>query len=243
MAYVLKTPWLDDPSAAATVAEWHVSVGEAVRTGEPIVDVRADHILATITAREDGVLRRSLLAADETAPPGTPIGIVASAAESIDELLDELNELDELDTPDAAADTPTALPNRRANAHFAADRSGFVSAGGYEWPYDGGASFGGGQAPTPIDYFTAAFAACLSVSIGVQADIRDIHFDGVAVSAESWPKAGSVESIELTVELVGVDETDDRTLERIVETGEQTCHVAELIDEDVELSLSWTKRG
>ena len=144
------------------------------------------------------------------------------------------------DIPNQTGDSASQpLPNRHVTAQLSPDLSGTITAGGYKWPYDVSPSFGGGADPTPVDYFTGALAACLSASIGIQADMRDVAFESIDVSATSAPEEGSVESIEIAVELGGVDAVEDSVLERIVETGERTCHVAELLGENVEVSLSW----
>ncbi|WP_138007696.1 2-oxo acid dehydrogenase subunit E2 [Halalkalirubrum salinum] len=144
------------------------------------------------------------------------------------------------DIPNKTGDSAAQpLPNRHVTAQLSRDLSGTITAGGYEWPYDVSPSFGGGADPTPVDYFTGALAACLSASIGIQADMRDITFESIDVSVTSAPEEGSVESIEIEVELGGIDAVETSVLERIVEAGERTCHVAELLAEEVEVSLSW----
>nr|WP_245781324.1 OsmC family protein [Halopelagius inordinatus] len=99
--------------------------------------------------------------------------------------------------------------------------------------------FGGGTAPTPVDLFVSSFAACLSASIGVQAEIRDVEMRNVTVNAEATPPEGSVESLSLNVTLD--TDADEETLERIVRNGERTCHVNELLREDLPVSLDWRR--
>lgn len=156
-----------------------------------------------------------------------------------------LSDVSPSDAPDAAAtdeeDHELALPERTATARLDPDLSGTVTAGDSEWPYDVTPEFGGGRHPTPVDYFTGALAGCLSASIGVQADMREIAFEGIEVTAESAPPEGSVESIDLEVALSGVDDADDDALDRIVSGGERTCHVAELLREDLEVNVSWRR--
>ncbi|MFC6615419.1 2-oxo acid dehydrogenase subunit E2 [Halopenitus salinus] len=167
---------------------------------------------------------------DGVSPSDAPAAVAANEGND-DPAADAVNE----------GDGVRALPERNATASLDPDLSGTVTAGGYEWPFDVTPEFGGGRHPTPIDYFTGALSACLSASIGVQADMREIAFEGIEVSAESEPAEGSVESIDLEVALSGVDDADDDALDRIVTGGERTCHVAELLREDLEVTVSWRR--
>ncbi|MFA9516717.1 2-oxo acid dehydrogenase subunit E2 [Halopenitus sp. H-Gu1] len=175
----------------------------------------------------------------------------ADAARFLDTLVEHLENpwpllsgVSPSDAPEAAAmdeGGDRTLPERTATARLDPDLSGTVTAGDYEWPYDVTPEFGGGRHPTPVDYFTGALSACLSASIGVQADMREISIEEVEVAATSTPEEGSVESIDLEVSLSGVEEVDDDALSRIVTGGERTCHVAELLGEDIEVNVSWKR--
>ncbi|WP_254768165.1 2-oxo acid dehydrogenase subunit E2 [Salinilacihabitans rarus] len=136
------------------------------------------------------------------------------------------------------------LPERDVTASVAPDLSGTVAAGSEEWPFDVTADLGGGRAPTPVDYFLGALSACLADSIGIQADMRDVAFDGIDVRVVGSPRDGneSVEGIEIDVEIDADPDVDDATLERIVAGGERSCHVAELLREDLDVDLAWHRR-
>lgn len=131
------------------------------------------------------------------------------------------------------------LPNAAATASVGSDLNGTVEAGSFEYDFDVTEEFGGGTAPTPVDLFVSSLAACLSSSIGVQADIRDVEMRNVTVNAEATPPEGSVESLSLTVTLD--TDADEETLERIVRNGERICHVNELLREDLPVSLDWRR--
>ena len=128
------------------------------------------------------------------------------------------------------------LPEREVSARIEKG-SGTITAGSFSYEFDLDEEFGGGEQPTPVDLFLGSFAACLSASIEVQGEIRDIEIESVTVDATASPPEGSVESIDL---VVAIDtEADDETTERMIENGERTCHVAELLREDLFIELSW----
>nr|WP_235010788.1 OsmC family protein [Halobellus limi] len=113
--------------------------------------------------------------------------------------------------------------------------SGTVSTQGTEQRY------GDGSEPSPVDLFLGSLAACLSLSIRYQAEMRDVGVGDIDVETDARPESGSVESIDITVRL-DAPEADESTLERVVEYGERSCHVAELLREDLPVELSWERR-
>lgn len=87
MAYLVNMPKLEQGMQQGILMEWLVDIGESVDEGEPIAEIESEKTVAEIDAREDGVLRRIFVEEGETASPGTPLGVVAGADESIEELL------------------------------------------------------------------------------------------------------------------------------------------------------------
>lgn len=130
------------------------------------------------------------------------------------------------------------VPEREVSARIE-NGSGTITAGSFEYEFGLDEEFGGGDAPTPVDLFLGSFGACLSASIEVQAEIRDVEVRSVAVDAVGLPSEGSVKSIDLTIEID--TEADEETTERMVKNGERTCHVAELLREDLPVNLSWNR--
>ncbi len=61
------------------VIRWLKQAGDPVRAGDELVEVETDKVLNAIPAPIDGVLTEILVAADETVPVGTELGIIASA--------------------------------------------------------------------------------------------------------------------------------------------------------------------
>jgi len=127
------------------------------------------------------------------------------------------------------------LPGRRVTAHTSGGLSGTVEAGSFAW------EFGDEGAPDPVSLFAGSLAACLSASVGYQFQLRDVDVDDVAVDVTASPETGSVESLRAEVTVDAPDSVDDDVLERAVENGERSCHVAELLREDLPVDLSWTR--
>lgn len=253
MGYLLTTPDPTDETALLSVEEWYVDVDTPVYAGDPIVEIASETGQTTLRAREDGILRAAFLDAGQSCPPGTPIGVIEAADEDLTGLLESREDSDTSGsvTTDSAVDsaettavtdterTPRGLPERSVLAQLEADLSGRISAGTTEWYFDVSKEFGGGGGPTPVDYFIGALAACLASSIGIQADIRDVELDTLSVSVDAEPAEGSVNSLSAQVTLEG--DVDDDTLDRIVTFGERTCHVAELLREDLAFDISWSR--
>ncbi|MCO8268628.1 E3 binding domain-containing protein, partial [Haloferax sp. AB510] len=83
MAYVVKMPKLGLEMKSGELSAWLVSEGDEVTEGEPIAEIESEKTTAEIDAKEDGVLRRVVLAEGESTAPGSAIAIVAGADEDI----------------------------------------------------------------------------------------------------------------------------------------------------------------
>ncbi len=65
---------------------WKKREGEAVKSGETLAEVETDKAVMELVAREDGVLRKIVLAEGATVPVGALVAIVGSAEEDISKL-------------------------------------------------------------------------------------------------------------------------------------------------------------
>ena len=65
---------------------WKKREGDAVKTGETLAEVETDKAVMELVAREDGVLRKIVLAEGATVPVGALVAIVGSADEDISKL-------------------------------------------------------------------------------------------------------------------------------------------------------------
>ncbi|WP_089868766.1 2-oxo acid dehydrogenase subunit E2 [Halogranum rubrum] len=165
----------------------------------------------------------------------------ADAARFLDTLVGHLEDpwplLEGVDRREA---TPVELPEGKVSASVDPAFDGSISAGSFEYSFAVTEQLGGSEdAPTPVDFFLGALSACLSSSIGVQANMRDIDFDDITVDVEATPPEGSVES--LAVHVTVATDADDAIIDRIVNNGERTCHVAELLREDLPVEVSWER--
>ena len=136
----------------------------------------------------------------------------------------------------ASPETAAESAPREATARSTEGMSGTVSTQGTDQRY------GDGSEPSPVDLFLGSLAACLSLSIRYQAEMRDVAVGDIDVETDAQPESGSVESIDITVRL-DAPEADESTLERIAEYGERSCHVAELLREDLPVELTWERLG
>ncbi|AEH37439.1 OsmC family protein [Halopiger xanaduensis] len=249
MGFLVRIPPLEpttsDEPTWGTVREWHVDEGDSIAAGDPVAEVEFETAVISVDAAGDGVLRRRLSATGSTAPPGTPIGIVAPAGRDIADL--EAAAASDLGGPsaDSAFGTRdgTAMPGRTVTASTPDGWCGRIRAGSFAWPYDEPESSGGTETgPTPVDVFLGGLAACLSLSVRYQAEKRDAGIGEISVTADGEPERGSVEQLDVTVRLeADADEIDDDTLERLVELAERGCHVSELLRDDLAFDLSWER--
>ncbi|WIV68084.1 2-oxo acid dehydrogenase subunit E2 [Natrialbaceae archaeon AArc-T1-2] len=228
-----------------------------VESFDPVINPPQVAILGVDALRERPVARDGELTVRRTLPVDLSFDhrVVdgADAARFLETLVGHLEEPWPLLPDVTAADVPAdvdwrgdgagavELPERDVTASLEPDLSGAVDAGSERWPFDVTEDFGGGSAPTPVDYFLGALSACLASSIGIQADIRDVDLATLEVRAVGSPAddSESVESIALDVTIDA--DADDDVLERIVEAGERTCHVAELLRADLETDLGWSR--
>lgn len=83
MATVLVMPKLGLTMTEGMVSRWLVNEGDAVRRGQPIVEVMTEKITNEVEAPADGVLLKIVVAEGETVPVTTPIAYIGEAGEAI----------------------------------------------------------------------------------------------------------------------------------------------------------------
>ena len=84
MAETITMPKLGFDMAEGKLGEWLKKPGEAVTQGETILLVETDKATVEVPAFRSGVLLEMLVAAGESVPIGTPIGIIGEAGEQVD---------------------------------------------------------------------------------------------------------------------------------------------------------------
>lgn len=168
----------------------------------------------------------------------------ADAARFLETLVDHIETPWPL-LPDAVSDgrierADSSLPEREVTAETNGGFQGTVTAGSVEWDFDEPTDVGGsGSAPTPVDMFLGSLAACLAVSIGFQAEKRQIDIDEIDVDVHGSPDRGPLEEIDISIHF-DADGVDEDELDRLVELGERGCYVSELLKDAPDLNLSWT---
>ena len=75
----VELPKLADTLVEGTVARWFKQPGEAVRKGEPLVEIETDKVTSELEAPADGVLAEILVHAGQTVPVGEVIGRIDTA--------------------------------------------------------------------------------------------------------------------------------------------------------------------
>lgn len=76
-------PKLGPSIEEATVVRWHKSQGQALRQGEPLVDIETDKTVQELVAETDGVLHKILISEGELCAVGTVLALVGAAGESV----------------------------------------------------------------------------------------------------------------------------------------------------------------
>ncbi len=180
MGYVVRMPKLGLEMEEGTVLELTFDEGDEVTEGDQIAEVESEKSVGEVEAREDGVLRRVYLAADDTVPPSTPMGIVAAPDADISDLEAE-----------AEADLETEAPEE---AEPATATGGGATA---DADASGGSGTAGGSAGTGADVRASPRAEKRAEELGVDLTTVEgsgpggaITADDVEAAAESGGAAG-----------------------------------------------------
>ena len=95
MATIVTMPKLGFDMAEGTLVRWVRGIGETVQKGEVLAEIETDKATVEVEAVESGVVRKHLVQEGVAVPIGTPIAVIGTADEPID---------------DVAVPTPTASP-------------------------------------------------------------------------------------------------------------------------------------
>jgi pyruvate dehydrogenase E2 component (dihydrolipoamide acetyltransferase) len=77
-------PRLSDTMSEGTIARWLKHEGDAVKTGEALMEVETDKATLELQSYHDGTLVKILVGDGGTAPIGTPVGVLAKNGEQVD---------------------------------------------------------------------------------------------------------------------------------------------------------------
>jgi len=106
MATVVTMPKLGFDMAEGTLVRWVRGIGETVQKGEVLAEIETDKATVEVEAVESGVVRKHLVQEGVAVPIGTPIAIIGTADEPIDDVA----------VPTPAASGPAVAPERASSA-------------------------------------------------------------------------------------------------------------------------------
>lgn len=69
-------PELGEGITKATVACWHAKAGDAVRTGDDLVELATDKAVFNVSAEKDGVITQIVVSAGQEAAIGSTLAII-----------------------------------------------------------------------------------------------------------------------------------------------------------------------
>ena len=120
MAVEINVPELGESVADATVGRWLKQEGEAVKSGDPLVELETDKINFEVEAEQDGVLESISKGEGETVGVGDVIGTIGEGGEANDgsEAPDEKAEEEPQEEPEEEAEE---APEEQAEAEEQAD--------------------------------------------------------------------------------------------------------------------------
>lgn len=89
MAVIVRMPEVATGSGEAAIQTWLVEQGAQISAGQPIVEIETEKAVVEFEAEEAGVLAGILLAAGDAAPVGSPIAVLATAGQSLEDAMKE----------------------------------------------------------------------------------------------------------------------------------------------------------
>ncbi len=108
MAAEIHVPELGESVADATVGRWLKQEGEAVKSGDPLVELETDKINFEVEAEQDGVLESISKDEGETVNVGEVIGTIGEAGEAGDGAPEQQAEEEQGEQPQAEEERPQA---------------------------------------------------------------------------------------------------------------------------------------
>jgi pyruvate dehydrogenase E2 component (dihydrolipoamide acetyltransferase) len=86
MATIVTMPKLGFDMAEGTLVRWVRGIGETVQKGEVLAEIETDKATVEVEAVESGVVRKHLVQEGVAVPIGTPIAVIGTADEPIDDV-------------------------------------------------------------------------------------------------------------------------------------------------------------
>src|SRR3989304_6316827 len=86
MATIVTMPKLGFDMAEGTLVRWVRGIGETVQKGEVLAEIETDKATVEVEAVVSGVVRKHLVQEGVAVPIGTPIAVIGTADEPIDDV-------------------------------------------------------------------------------------------------------------------------------------------------------------
>jgi len=86
MAVNVVMPKLGLTMTKGTLNKWLIKVGDKVKKGDAVAEISSEKITNVVEAPADGILGKILVNEGEEVPVATPIGIIISEGEKLDEI-------------------------------------------------------------------------------------------------------------------------------------------------------------
>ncbi|MFQ3294627.1 MAG: pyruvate/2-oxoglutarate dehydrogenase complex dihydrolipoamide acyltransferase (E2) component [Natrialbaceae archaeon] len=217
MGYIVRMPKLGLEMEEGTVLDWHIEKGGEVSEGDAVAEIESEKSVGEVETREEGVLRQIVLEEGETAPPGAPMGIVASEGEDIGDLETEVETAGEPAKEPTAAETET-------------DKQAVASEAEAEQPATK-------QTPTqPSEVKASPRAEERASELGVDLELIEGTGPGGAITEDDVETAASEEPPTPPAEVKASPRAEERAAELDIDLGrlEGTGPGGAITEEDVE---------
>ena len=86
MPTIIEMPKLSDTMSVGTVVKWHKSIGDTVANGDTLAEIETDKATMELENFDDGTLLKILVEEGDEAPIGSPLAVIGSEGDSLDEL-------------------------------------------------------------------------------------------------------------------------------------------------------------
>ena len=114
MAETISMPKLGFDMAEGTLVRWVKKVGETVNKGEVLAEIETDKATVEVDSSAAGVVRKLLVDEGAIVPVGTPIAVVGTADEKLEEVASQVSQTSKVEGQPAAVPTPSTGSGQRS---------------------------------------------------------------------------------------------------------------------------------
>ena len=113
MAETISMPKLGFDMAEGTLVRWVKKVGETINKGEVLAEIETDKATVEVDSSASGVVRKLLVDEGAVVPVGTPIAVVGTADEKLEEVASQASQMSKVEGQSAAVPTPSIGSGQR----------------------------------------------------------------------------------------------------------------------------------